>query len=101
MSAKIYQPGRTAMQAGLANTRSWILEFDAETGYAKDPLMGWDSTDETRTQVKLSFDTLEDAKNYAESNGIAYRVLNPHSCKKISKSYAANFGHDRQIPWTH
>ena len=43
MSAKIYQPGKTAMQSGMAKTKNWILEFDAETARSKDPLMGWNS----------------------------------------------------------
>ena len=101
MSAKIYQPDKTAMQSGMAKTKSWILEFDAETARSKDPLMGWNSVSETKTQVKLRFETLDEAKAYAETNGIAYRVLKPHSRKNVSKSYAENFSYDRQISWTH
>ena len=53
MSAKIYQPGKTAMQSGMAKTKNWILEFDAETARSKDPLMGWNSVSETK--LKLNF----------------------------------------------
>ncbi len=101
MSARIYQPARTAMSSGMAMARKWILEFTAETPCCKDPLTGWDGRDETQNQVCLKFDTLEEAQGYAVTRDIAVRVDRPHPRKKTAKFYADNFRHDRVDPWSH
>jgi hypothetical protein len=101
MSARIYQPAKTAMQSGTAKTRKWVLEFVPAKPKQSDPLMGWIGSSETATQVRLSFPTLDDAKQYAESHGIAYRVMTPHKRKRRTKTYADNFRHDRVSAWTH
>ena len=63
--AKIYKPSRTAMQSGKRNTKKWLLEFDTlDTGV--DPLMGWESSKDTMSEVKLEFSTKDQAINYAE-----------------------------------
>src|SRR5262245_44700881 len=77
MTAKIYRPARTAMQSGTGKTRMWLLEFEPETPRSVEPLMGWTSTVETRQQVKLWFETKEEAIAYAGRNGIAYRLQEP------------------------
>jgi ETC complex I subunit conserved region len=70
MRARIYQPARTAMQSGTAKTKDWVLEYAPATARAVDPLMGWTSSDDTQAQVRLRFDTLEAAQDYARENGI-------------------------------
>jgi hypothetical protein len=64
--------------------------------------MGWtQTTDTTSSQVKLSFDTKEDAVRYAEQHGIAFQLIDPQPTKRIIKAYADNFAFGRKIPWTH
>lgn len=101
MLARIYQPARTSMQSGMANTKRWVLEFEAETARKIDPLMGWTSSFDTREQVSLQFDTQEEAVAYAEKHAIAYQIFEPKKRKTQIKAYADNFKHDRKEQWTH
>ncbi len=101
MVAKIFKPAKTAMQSGKAKTDGWILEFESESARKVEPLMGYTSSSDMSSQVKLEFKTLEDAKSYAEKNGLAYRVQKPQKAKRRIMSYAENFSTDRSLPWTH
>ena len=88
--AKIYKPARTAMQSGKRNTKNWLLEFDTlNTGI--NPLMGWETSKDTMSEVKLQFSTKEQAINYAKKNNIVYYVIEPKETKIIKKSYSDNF----------
>jgi hypothetical protein len=95
MSARIYQPAKTAMSSGMANTKQWVLEFAAEGARRKDNFTGWNSIEGTANQVKLKFETLEEAQSYAAANGIAARIDMPHPRKRRVKAYSDNFKHDR------
>ena len=101
MRARIYKPAKNAMQQGNARTKLWLLEYEPESAKAPDPLMGWTSSDDMRQQVVLEFDSSEEAVAYAEKNGIAYQVFEPHAPKPRPKSYSDNFRHNRIAPWTH
>ena len=88
--AKIYKPTRTAMQAGMRNTKKWFLEFDTlSTGI--NPLMGCETSRDTMSEVKLEFLTKEQAINYAKKNNIDYYIIEPQKRKIIKKSYSDNF----------
>jgi hypothetical protein len=88
--ATIYIPTKTATQSGRGKIKSWILEFKT-----RDPqtstLMGWESSDDTLEEVKLKFSSKEKAVEYANSNNIDYKVLEPKQKKFVIKSYADNF----------
>ena len=101
MVARIYQPAKTAMQSGTAKTRDWVLDYEPEQPREIEPLMGWTSSGDTRQQVRLWFDTKEEAMAYAEREGIAYRVEEPHEVKRRTMSYSDNFKFNRAGPWTH
>ncbi|MCP8939901.1 ETC complex I subunit [Alsobacter sp. SYSU M60028] len=101
MNARIYRPAKTAMQSGAAKTTRWLLEFVSEVPREIDPLMGWTSSRDTTQQVKLWFDTKEEALAYAARNGIAARVEEPHEAKRRTISYSDNFRFNRVTPWTH
>ena len=88
--AKIYQPSKTAMQSGKARTKFWVLEFD-KSNSSKDFVMGWTSSFNTYDQVKLKFETQEQAIKYAEENNIQFNLITPNKNKLIIKSYADNF----------
>ena len=88
--AKIYKPTKTAMQSGKRNIKNWLLEFDTlDTGV--DPLMGWVSSKDTMSEVKLEFATKDEAINYAKKNNIKYYIIEPEKRKFIKKSYSDNF----------
>jgi hypothetical protein len=95
MKARIYQPAKSAMSSGTAKTHYWVLEFAAEGVRRKDAFTGWNSIDGTANQVKLKFDTLEEAQAYAAAQGLAARVDRPHKRKRLAKSYSDNFRYDR------
>ena len=92
--AKIYKPTKTAMQSGKRNTKNWLLEFDTlDTGI--NLLMGWETSQDTMSEVKLEFPSKEQAINYAKKNNIDYYVVEPQKIKIIKKSYSDNFLKDK------
>ncbi len=101
MSARIFSPAKTAMQSGKAKTGLWVLEFDPETPRKIDPLMGYTSSRDMKSQIRLTFETKEEAIAYAEKNAISYRVQEPKETKRRQISYSDNFRYDRRTPWTH
>jgi hypothetical protein len=102
MQARIFKPAKTAMQSGRAGAQQkWVLEFAPSSRKEADPLMGWTSSDDTRRQLRLTFETREEAVAYAEREGIAYLVEEPAARKVQSKAYADNFRFDRIGNWTH
>lgn len=103
MRARIYQPARTAMQSGTAKAKGWLLEFTQASARAVDPLMGWTSSDDTQSQIKLHFDSRADAETYARANGIEFDVTEPKARKALirARGYGENFATDRKGAWTH
>jgi hypothetical protein len=93
--ARIYRPAKPATQSGRANTRKWVLDFEQATQRVPDPLMGWSSARDTLNQVKLRFDTLEEAIAFADKHGLAYTVIEPQQRVFKPKAYADNFRYDR------
>ena len=88
--AKIYLPTKTAMQSGKRNRKKWLLEFDT-LNKGVDPLMGWETSKDTMSEVKLEFSTKERAIIFAKKNNIDYYVIEPQKRKLIKKSYTDNF----------
>jgi hypothetical protein len=101
MAARIFKPARSAMQSGLGRTKEWVLEHEPDSERGIDPLMGWTSSRDMLSQVRLEFDSREEAIAYAERNGIAYRVIEPTPRKVTRKSYSDNFRYGRIGSWTH
>ena len=101
MTARIYRPARNAMQSGKAKTKKWLLVHEPAAAREVEPLMGYTSSTDTQTQIKLSFDTLEEAEAYARKAGLAYSVQQPHAPTPKRTAYTDNFRHDRKTPWTH
>ena len=103
MQARIYRPARTAMSSGTAKTREWVLEFVPSSAREVDPLMGWTSSDDTQSQVKLRFDSKEAALSYAKDKGIDAIVTEPKERKANirQRRYGENFATDRKVVWTH
>ena len=101
MTARIYKPARTAMQSGAANTKEWVLDYEPEQPPTVEPLMGWTSSADMKQQVRLSFDTKEEAIAYCERNGIAYQVFETKPPVRPRISYSDNFAYSRRQAWTH
>ena len=88
--AIIYKPSKTPMQSGTRKYNKWIIEFITEkTGI--NPLMGWESSTDTYSELKLEFNNKELAIEYAKKNKINYEIVEPNIKKIIKKSYADNF----------
>lgn len=102
MLARIYRPARSVMTSGPSYWQCWVLEYEPEAPRWVEPLMGWTGSRDMRQQVRISFDSKEEAIGYARRHGIPYQVVEPHPRKrKRPKSYADNFRADRPEPWTH
>ncbi len=101
MLARIYRPAKNAMQSGKAKTKDWMLEFEPSSARRSDPLMGWTQTTDMNGQVRLSFETSDEAVAYAQAHGIAFQLSDPKPAKRIIKAYADNFAFGRKVPWTH
>lgn len=103
MRARIYRPARTAMQSGTAKTHDWVLEFAPASAREVDPLMGWTSSTDTQTQVRMAFASKEEALDYASANGIEVVVQEPKLRKPNLRvgGYGENFATSRRGVWTH
>ena len=88
--AKIYIPNKNPMQSGLGKIDKWILEFETKNP-TKNPLMGWESSSDTLSELKLEFSSKISAINYAKKKKINYEIIEPKKRKIIKKSYADNF----------
>ena len=88
--AKIYIPNKNPMQSGIGKTDKWILEFETKDP-TNNPLMGWESSSDTYTELKLEFSAKELAINYAKKNKIDFEIIEPKVRKVVKKSYADNF----------
>lgn len=103
MRARIYKPAKTAMQSGTAKTKDWVLVFDPAERRSVDPLMGWTSSGDMQSQVRLHFETKEAALDYAASHGIDALVTEPKPRKPVirQRGYGENFVPHRRGAWTH
>jgi hypothetical protein len=101
MVARIYRPAKTAMSSGRAKTQRWVLEYEPERAKEIEPLMGYTSSEDMRSQIRLEFDTGDEAVDYAKRNGIAYQVFEPKERTRPAIAYSDNFRRDRTQPWTH
>ena len=88
--AKIYIPTKNPMQSGQGKSDKWILVFETKDP-SKNPLMGWESSNDTLTELKLEFSSKDLAINYAKKNKINYEIIEPKKRKMVKKSYADNF----------
>ncbi|MBK5933150.1 NADH dehydrogenase [Rhodovulum imhoffii] len=103
MRARIYKPAKTPTQSGQARTHQWVLEFAPASAREIDPLMGWTSSSDTLTQVRMRFASKEAALNYARENGIEAVVMTPRERRPNIRpgGYGENFATGRRGAWTH
>jgi hypothetical protein len=101
MTARIYKPAKTAMQSGQAKTREWVLDYEPEEPRVVESLMGWTSSGDMKSQIRLRFATKEEAVAYAERHGIPFQVQEGKPLQRRGLSYADNFSVSRRGSWTH
>lgn len=89
------------MQSGTAKTEHWLLVYEPEVPLSVEPLMGYTSSSDMRRQIKLSFESKDDAVAYAERNGIPFQVAVEHVSQPKIQTYSDNFRYGRPQPWTH
>ena len=88
--AKIYKPSKNPMQSGSGNNDKWFIEYITENS-GINPLMGWESSTDTLTEVKLKFSSKELAIEYAKKNKLKFEIIEAQERKIIKKSYEDNF----------
>ncbi len=101
MTARIYVPARNAMQSGQGKSQRWLLEFEPASPRSVEPLMGYTSSADMTSQVKLYFDSKEEAIAYCTREGLAYRVEEPKPHPRKTVIYSDNFKTSRVGQWTH
>ena len=89
------------MQSGTARSKAWVLDYEPEAPRVIEPLMGWTSTSDMTHQLRLSFDSKEEAIAYCERHGIAYQVFEAKEPARRTMAYADNFAFTRRGLWTH
>jgi len=88
--AIIYIPTKNSMQSGLGKSDKWVIKFETENN-GINPLMGWDTSSNTLSELNLEFSTKELAVEYAKKNKIDFEIIKPQKRKTVKKSYADNF----------
>ena len=90
-SVRIFRQAKTAMQSGLRNTKRWLLEYEPSDVPATDALMGWSGSQDTDRQLRMWFESKEEAVAFAEKKGLTFRVIEPQAKAFKAKAYADNF----------
>ncbi|MBL6799143.1 MAG: ETC complex I subunit [Candidatus Pelagibacter bacterium] len=88
--AIIYIPTKNSMQSGLGKSDKWLIRFETNDS-GLNPLMGWESSSDTLSELNLEFSTKELAIEYAKKNKIDFEIIEPQKRKTVKKSYADNF----------
>jgi len=89
------------MQSGTAQTKDWVLDYEPEQPRVVEPLMGWTSSGDMKQQLRLRFESKEEAIAYCERHGIPFQVAEPKEPARRTIAYADNFAFSRRTPWTH
>ncbi|WP_265571358.1 ETC complex I subunit [Sphingomicrobium nitratireducens] len=89
--ARITEQQRKTTQSGKARAGSWLLEFERSEAQRPDPLTGWAGSGDTKTQVRLRFDSLDEAIAYCTKNGLSHHVVKAGPVKLKIQAYADNF----------
>ncbi|MDG4719380.1 MULTISPECIES: ETC complex I subunit [Thalassospira] len=97
MKVRVYKPAKNAMQSGQAATKHWVMEFEPGAKKVADQLVGWIGSTDTRGQVRMYFETLEEAQAFATKHKLIADIEQPKPRKLQIKSYAENFAFKRVV----
>jgi len=95
MKVKIYKPLKTVTQSGLSKFKHWIVEFPDDNNLGFEPLMGWRKSNNTRKQIQLKFDSMDQAIEYVKKSKLDYIIIPAKERKFKIKSYSNNFKYNR------
>lgn len=90
MIVTIYKPSKSAMQSGRYKTKQWLLEYPPSQKTI-NPVTGWIGSSDTKQHIKLSFETKNQAINYAKQQKLEFKVIEPNTEKAPTKKYEDNF----------
>ncbi|KAI1301441.1 NADH dehydrogenase [ubiquinone] iron-sulfur protein 4, mitochondrial [Halotydeus destructor] len=93
--ARIFMPPKNAMQSGTNDIHRWVVEFDNRQRW-ENPAMGWASSGDPLSNLKLYFQTKEDAASFCDKNGWTYFMEEEKVRKPLTKSYAANYSWNKR-----
>lgn len=99
--ARIYRRPKKATQSGNIHDHIWVLDYGQSLPRSHDPVTGWVGSKDTQAQVKLSFESKEQAVEYAERNAIAYDIEEAVARRYVAKVYEDNFNNKRKMNWSH
>ena len=91
--AHIYKPSRSVVTSGTARTKGWKLRFEPRSAPFIEPLRGWTGSEDTLTQVELSFPTLKAAVHYAERQGLSYVIERGRQAPRHTSTPGAHMNH--------
>lgn len=91
VTAKIFKPVKSATQSGRAKIKKWVLEHELETKRQPEALMGWTASGDTLNQVKITFETEEEAIAFADKKGWGYTIIEPQARQLKGRTYLDNF----------
>ena len=89
--ARISELDRRTTQSGKANAGRWLLEFERSEALRPDPLTGWNGSGDTKTQVRMTFQSKDAAIDYCDRNGLAYHLIPSKPVRLKIQAYADNF----------
>ena len=92
---RIFRPAKNAMQSGRAKVRTWVLEPEPGAAKRVDPLTGWTGSADTLSQVRMKFDTRQEAVAFAEKKGWSFKVQEPNHRSIQGKNYSENFAFNK------
>jgi hypothetical protein len=101
VQVRIYRRSKSAMQSGRAATAKWVVEFPPSAPRQIYALTGWTMSGDMQRQLRLEFDSKDEAIAYAQKEGLAYVLEPEHRREMRPKSYSDNFRYDRVGRWTH
>ena len=101
-------PGQNSMQSGKAKTHLWVLEYDREVPRTIDPIMGYTSSSDMKQQLRLTFETRDEAVSYAKRNASTTTSSNRMNRREnvsptptTSATTAASLGHTEGAVFGH
>jgi len=89
--ARISELDRKTTQSGRANAGLWQLEFERTDPVRPDPLTGWNGSSDTNPQVRITFNTKDEAISYAERHGLDFHLVPAKPVTMKIQAYADNF----------
>ncbi len=91
MKVRIFQPSKTSMQSGRGKLNQWVLEYEPTSARNPETLMGWTQSGDTLNQVRLNFNSSDDAVKFAQGKGWSYTVQIPQERKIKARNYGDAF----------